>query len=201
MLVNVKNRSNNTVIYSIPDGNVRRTFAPNEIKRIDVDELQKLVYQPGGPELIAGYLLIEDKKVLAQLMGVPQPEYWLDEKGVIRMLTEAPLDEFLDCLDFAPPGVLEMIQQKAVQLPLNDNSKREAIKKVLGFDVTAVIQHEREVKEEEEKEGLEEAPEKKRRVSAAPIAEKPVAPAGKTRRTAAPAEPTQSKYKVVARGE
>lgn len=167
MLVSVKNRSNNTVIYSIPDGGIRRTFQPNEIKKVDVDELQKLIYQPGGAELLAGYLVIQDKKVLSELMGVPQPEYWLDEEGVIKMLTEASLDEFLDCLDFAPPGVLEMIQQKAVQLPLNDNAKREAIKKVLGFDVTATIQHEREVKEEEAKEGIEEAPEKKRRVNAA----------------------------------
>lgn len=192
MLVNVKNRSNNTVIYSIPDGGIRRTFAPNETKKIDVDELQKLVYQPGGPELIAGYLLIDDKKVLGELMGTPQPEYWLDEQGVIKMLTAASLDEFLDCLDFAPPGVLEMIQQKAVELPLNDNNKREAIKKILGFDVTAVIQHEREVKEEEEKEGLEEAPEKKRRVNAA---EEPQQQSGGKQRR------TESKYKVVARKE
>ena len=181
MLVNVKNRSNNTVIYSIPDGGVRRTFAPGEVKQVDADELQNLI--------------VEDKKVLGRLMGVPQPEYWLDEKGIIRMLTTATLDEFLDCLDFAPPGVLEMIQQKAVQLPLNDNSKREAIKRVLGFDVTAVIQHEREVKEEEEKENIEEAPEKKRRVNAAPAVEQP-AENEKTRRVA----PTKQ-YKVVARGE
>lgn len=195
MLVNVKNRSNNTVIYSIPDGGVRRTFAPGEIKQIDVDELQKLTYQPGGPELLAGYLVVEDKKVLKRLMGIPQPEYWLDEQGVIKMLTMATLDEFLDCLDFAPPGVLEMIQQKAVQLPLNDNSKREAIKKALGFDVTAVIQHEREVKEAEEEENIEEAPEKKRRVNATPATEQSVE-GEKTRRVA----PTKQ-YKVVARGE
>lgn len=196
MLVNVKNRSNNTVIYSIPDGNVRRTFSPNETKKIDYDELQKLTYQPGGPELIAGYLMIEDKKVLRALMGVPQPEYWLDETGVEQMLTQASYEEFLDCLDFAPPGVLEMIQQKAVQLRLNDNRKREAIKKVLGFDVSAVIRHEDEVKEEEEKEGIEAAPEKKRRVNATPAAEEQQT-SGKTRRV----EPAQSKYKVVARGE
>lgn len=193
MFVNVKNRSNNTVIYNIPDGNVRRTFSPLETKQISSEELQKLVYQPGGPELLAGYLVVEDKKLLAQLLGVPQPEYWLDEAGVVRMLTEASLDEFLDCLDFAPPGVLEMIQEKAVELPLNDNSKREAIKKVLGFDVTAVIQHNREVKEEEAKEGIEEAPEKKRRVNAAPTAEEKEqteTSGTKTRR-----------YKVTSRGE
>lgn len=191
MLVKVKNRSNNTVIYNIPDGGIRRTFSPGEIKQLDEQELQQLIYQPGGPELIAGYLLVEDKKVLAKLMGVPQPEYWLDEQGVIKLLTSSTLDEFLDCLDFAPPGVLELIQQQAVQLPLNDNSKREAIKKVLGFDVTAAIQHEREVKEEEEKEGLEEPQEKVRRV-----AQQDEEPAGGKQRRA-----DSSKYKVVARGE
>ena len=111
MLVKVKNRSNNTVIYNIPDGGIRRTFSPGEIKQLDEQELQQLIYQPGGPELIAGYLLVEDKKVLAKLMGVPQPEYWLDEQGVIKLLTTSTLDEFLDCLDFAPPGVLELIHQ------------------------------------------------------------------------------------------
>lgn len=191
MLVKVKNRSNNTVIYNIPDGGIRRTFSPGEIKQLDEQELQQLIYQPGGPELIAGYLLVEDKKVLAKLMGVPQPEYWLDEQGVIKLLTSSTFDEFLDCLDFAPPGVLELIQQQAVQLPLNDNSKREAIKKVLGFDVTAAIQHEREVKEEEEKEGLEEPQEKVRRVAQ----QDEESAGGKQRRT------DSSKYKVVARGE
>lgn len=186
MLVNVKNRSNNTVIYSIPDGNVRQTFAPGQVKQISVDELQKLTYQPGGSEIIAGYLLIEDRKVLNKIMGVPQPEYWLDEAGVIRLLNEASMDEFLDCLDFAPPGVLDMIRQKAVELPLNDNRKREAIKEILKYDVTAVIQHEQEVKAEEDK--GEEPVEKKRRVGV----EEPVA---------TPAAEKQRRYKVVSKGE
>jgi len=66
---------------------------------------------------------------------------------------------------------------------------------VLGFDVTAVIQHEREVKEEEEKENIEETPEKKRRVNATPAVEQP-AETEKARRVT----PTKQ-YKVVARGE
>lgn len=191
MLVNVKNRSNNTVIYSIPDGNVRQTFAPGQVKQISVDELQKLTYQPGGSELIAGYLLIEDRKALNKIMGVPQPEYWLDEAGVIRLLNEASMDEFLDCLDFAPPGVLDMIRQKAVELPVNDNRKREAIKEILKYDVTAVIQHEQEVKAaEKEENGAEEPVEKKRRVGVEELAPAPAPAAEKTRR-----------YKVVSKGE
>lgn len=192
MLVNVKNRSNNTVIYSIPDGNVRQIFAPGQVKQISVDELQKLTYQPGGSELIAGYLLVEDRKVLNKIMGVPQPEYWLDEAGVVRLLNEASMDEFLDCLDFAPPGVLDMIRQKAVELPVNDNRKREAIKDILKYDVTAVLQHEQEAKaaEKEENGDAEEPTEKKRRVNAEEPTPAPTPAAEKPRR-----------YKVVSKGE
>jgi len=34
------------------------------------------------------------------------------------------LDEFLDCLDFAPEGVTDLIKTLAVELPLNDVAKR-----------------------------------------------------------------------------
>ena len=54
------------------------------------------------------------------------------------MLTGS-LDAFLDCLDFAPEGVLQIIKDAAVELPLNDVQKREAIKTKLGFDVSAAV--------------------------------------------------------------
>jgi hypothetical protein len=49
------------------------------------------------------------------------------------------LDQFLDCLDFAPESVKEMIKDMAVDLPLNDIKKREAILDKLGFDVSKAI--------------------------------------------------------------
>lgn len=50
------------------------------------------------------------------------------------------LDQFLDCLDFAPEVIKELIKTMAVELPLNDMSKREAIKEKLGFDVSKAIE-------------------------------------------------------------
>ena len=57
------------------------------------------------------------------------------------------IDEFLDCLDFAPEGVTELIKTLAVQLPLNDVAKREAIYNKLGFNVDNAIRLKREAAE------------------------------------------------------
>ena len=50
------------------------------------------------------------------------------------------LDQFLDCLDFAPVSVHELIKDMAVNLPLNDVKKRQAIKDKFGFDVDRAIE-------------------------------------------------------------
>jgi hypothetical protein len=47
----VKNRSASVVGYTIPDLNVRRRFAPDEVKELPFDEIEKLLYQPGGRQL------------------------------------------------------------------------------------------------------------------------------------------------------
>ena len=44
-LYNVKNRSSSVVVYRIPESNLRREFAPGEVKRIPFGELEKLTYQ------------------------------------------------------------------------------------------------------------------------------------------------------------
>ena len=55
-IYNVKNRSSSTVVYKIPDLNLRREFAPGEVKRITFGELEKLTYQQGGREMLEQYL-------------------------------------------------------------------------------------------------------------------------------------------------
>ena len=42
---NVKNRSAGAVLYTIPEDNIRRRFAPGETKRISYEELLHLSYQ------------------------------------------------------------------------------------------------------------------------------------------------------------
>ena len=136
----VKNVSAGIVGYKIPELGLRREFVAGEVKKnISYDELEKLSYQPGGRELLANYLQIVDKVVLQDL-GVPtEPEYFYSEDKIKEIMTKGTLDEFLDLLDFAPIGRLDLIKKFAVSLPLTDTTKIEAVLKRTGFDVAKAI--------------------------------------------------------------
>ena len=155
--ISVKNRSSSIVVYQVPDMGVRRECMPNEVKNITMEELMALSYTPGGMDLIHKSLFVQDESALQDMSVKVEPEYYLDEKGVIALLETGSMDAFLDCLDFAPEGVKDLIKKQAVALPLNDNRKREAIKEKLGFDVTAALKHLEEVRKAEEEERGEKA--------------------------------------------
>ena len=145
VMYNVTNRSGSTVCYSIPEmNNLRRTFAAGESKRLSYEELEKLTYIPGGLTLISNYLLIKEADVIENLGIHAEPEYHLNRDEVVKLMLTGSLDAFLDCLDFAPEGVLQIIKDAAVELPLNDVQKRDAIKEKLGFDVSAAIANNKE---------------------------------------------------------
>lgn len=140
-VIKVTNRYSGTVGYTIDDMNkLRRQYQPAETKEITFEELEKLFYIPGGRRIIEEYLVIDDTEALNELLGGVEPEYYYTEADVRRLLTTGSLDEFLDCLDFAPEGVTEMIKDLAVSLPCNDVAKRDAILKKYGFDVTKAIE-------------------------------------------------------------
>jgi len=152
-MVNVRNRSDAVVVYQVPELGIRREFARGENKTIPVSELEALSYRPGGAYIIQHHLYIQDADTVNAMPIHVEPEYYLDEAGVIKLLNGMDnLDEFLDCLDFAPDGVKELIKKYAVSLPVNDSRKRAAIKKKLGFDVDLALLHLQQVKDEEEKE-------------------------------------------------
>ena len=136
---NVKNRSAGVVLYTIPEDHVRRRFTPGETKRISYEELLHLSYQPGGREMMANFLQIQSLGVPKSLGVKTEPEYYMSEKDVIELIKHGSLDAFLDCLDFAPAGVIELIKQFAVSLPLTDYEKRQALKAKTGFDTDAAI--------------------------------------------------------------
>lgn len=138
---NVTNRSNSQVIYTIPELNLRREFMPRETKRVSYDELEKLSYRPGGMVTLSEYLQVEDIEALDKLNMKPEREYHLNHDQVATLLMNSGMDEFLDCLDFAPEGVIEIIKDAAVKLPLNDMAKREAILEKTGFNVTKAIEN------------------------------------------------------------
>lgn len=185
--VEVKNRSHSTVIYSLPEMSIRRQFTPGETKQLAIEELEALTYRPGGLNLIKDCLLIMDQGIANQIINYKiEPEYWLDEKGIIELLKNGTLDEFLDCLDFAPDGVIELIKVVATKLPLNDVEKRQALKQKTNYDLDRALLNMRLVKEEEESAGKVEEVKAERRVKQ---------PAEPGRRTATP------NYKVVKQGE
>lgn len=185
---NVKNRSGSHVVYSIPELGIRRSFAPSETKKITYEELEKLTYQPGGTALLANYLQISDVSTVNSLNMRVEPEYYMNEAQVIDLLQNGSIDAFLDALDFAPEGVIDLIKRYSLSLPLMDIQKREALKKKIGIDVTKALENMQAEKEDDEKESIDDtrAP-KQRRVK------QEEAPAG--RRTAAP------KYNVVSKEE
>lgn len=138
----VTNRSSGMVIMSIPEMHVRRVFYPGETKEVEFKELKSVVNQPGGRELLYGYLLIKDPVAAKELMNIDlntEVEYNMSDAQVKTWMNRCSLDEFKDALDFAPAGVKDLMKKYAVELPLNDVAKREAMLKQIGFDVDAAI--------------------------------------------------------------
>ena len=139
-IYSVKNRSASTVIYSIPEmNNLRREFRPGEIKSVTGSELIQLSYRPGGRRIIENYLLINNEEVLDGLNMEVEPEYKLDEAGVVKLLKDGSEDQLIDCLNFAPEGVLKLIQDIAVAIELPDTRKRKMISEKLGFSIDNAI--------------------------------------------------------------
>jgi len=160
-LIKVLNRDNGSVVYSIPEMNgLRRVFQAGETKEITFEELEKLSYIPGGMELLEDSLVILDnREAISLILGHVEPEYSYSKDDIIKLMKTGSLDEFLDCLDFAPEGVKDLIKTLSVELPLNDVAKREAIFNKLGFNVDNAIRIKRESSEP-----TEEKPIVKRRV-------------------------------------
>ena len=186
-IVRVTNRDNGHVGYRIPDmNNLVRDFSANETKNITVEELKKLAYISGGPTLIRDYLVIEDPEVVEEILGDVEPEYYYNEEDVKKLLLNGSLDELKDCIEFAPKGTVDLVKQLAVELPINDITKRKAILDMTGFNVDAAIMINEETKDEME------TAQKVRRVNE-PVKEE-VKSTG--RRAAAPTV-SESKYKIL----
>lgn len=147
--IKVVNRHTGTVGYTIPEMGIRRQFQPREPKIVTFEELEKLTWTPGGDTILEKYLVITDKEALALLMPSVEPEYWYDIPQVRKILLEGSYDAFLDCLDFAPAGVLEMVKDLAVELEITDLRKRKAIQDKLGFNVDSAIMIKNTKSEEE----------------------------------------------------
>ena len=157
-MYNVKNRSSSMVVYRIPETNLRREFAPGETKRIPFGELEKLTYQSGGRELLENFLQILEEEVTTNLNVHRELEYDMSEEQVRDLLLTGSVDAFLDALDFAPIGVIDLIKSMAVALPLTNLQKRKALKDKTGFDVDRALMHIEEERAEENADKIDSAP-------------------------------------------
>ena len=187
-IYSVKNRSASTVIYSIPEmNNLRREFRPGEIKSVTGSELIQLSYRPGGRRIIENYLLINNEEVLDGLNMEVEPEYKLDEAGVVKLLKDGSEDQLIDCLNFAPEGVKDLVKAVALAMPLNDLNKCKIIKDMLGYDVLFVRSTNEQIAKESGAEAAP-APAKKRRVTSTSSAAKQTTTTAKrkTRKVATP---------------
>ena len=135
----VTNRSMGLVIYAIPEDGIRREFQAGETKQIKFGELEKLTYIPGGKQLIDEYLLITNDDVINELNIHTEPEYFMTEDQIRDLIVSGSHDAWLDCLEFAPAGVIDLVKKLSVTIPLNDITKRRSLKEKTGFDVDAAI--------------------------------------------------------------
>jgi len=188
----VTNRSAGLVGYAIPEMGIKsREFQPGETKKISAEELVNLSYIPGGSALMKDYLQIADEEVREELIGKTEPEYNMSIEDVKKLVLNGSMDEWLDCLDFAPEGIIDLIKSLSVELPLTDTLKMDAFKKKKGFDIARAIR----AKEEEAAELA--AAGSQGQLSPEPTQRRtqPKATDGSPRRT------TGSKYKVVSKKE
>ena len=186
VMYRVKNRGASTVVYKIADKGIRREFKPGQIMQISSEELEELTFQPGGSLILSQFLQIMDLDGIQAARIKTEPEYHYSEQDIAKLITSGSLDAFLDCLDFAPIGVIDLVKKLAIDIPMVDIQKRKALKDKTGFDVEAALKHNEESKEETQKTILKTDSNGERRV-------KNDVPAG--RRTAAPA--AAPKYNIV----
>ena len=146
----VKNRGASTVVYRIPEDGVRREFKPGQTLPISSEELEKLTYQPGGTVILSQFLQILDLEGLEHVNLHPEPEYHYTDAELIQLIKSGSLDAFLDTLDFAPIGVIDMLKKLSLEVPLIDMPKRKALKEKTGFDVEAALKHQDEDREDEQ---------------------------------------------------
>jgi hypothetical protein len=178
-ILKVTNRNNGHTGYEVPDLKIYRHFSPGETKEVTMEEMRKLSYISGGRALIESCLIIHNEEAVREILTDVEPEYFYTEAEIKQLLTKGSLDQLLDCLDYAPEGVISLVKNMAVDMKLNDVSKRDAIKDKTGFDVSKAI----EIKIESEK--TDEVVETSSR-RAAPIVTKTENEEGAARRTTAP---------------
>ena len=138
--IKVKNRSASSLSYTLPDMNsFRRRFAAGETKELPFEEVQKLTYVPGGDYMLQHYLVIENIEARDEILGTVELEYAYGEDEIKNLLINGSMDQLLDCLDFAPLGVIDLLKKVATDIKLNNIDKRKVIFDKTGYNINSAI--------------------------------------------------------------
>lgn len=138
----VQNLTNNNITYIDDNGGLKRRFVFRAQQSIpmDKDVINRMSYDTGGARLLKEFLSVKNEEV-RESIGVPndQIEYDWTSKDVIELLTNGEEDALKDALDFAPQGIIDMIVDEAVEMPLSDRNKIEIITEMTGRNVENMI--------------------------------------------------------------
>lgn len=152
--IKVINRTSGSLAYNIESLRVVRYWKkPGDYLNIAINELLELKTAAGGPTVLEDLVKIEDKEALSVLFPENdiEPEYHYGEAEIDTLLYEAPIEQLLDALDYAPQGVLEIIKTRAINKLPNTTEKIEAIDKKFNTSIHKIhiLQIDQEAQEEE----------------------------------------------------
>ncbi len=140
--VPVKSRTEGSVAYKLDSMRVSRSWPKTgSVLQISLDELKELMVQPGGEYILRNLVIIENEEARLDILGGDvQPEYNYTEKEIQYLLYEAEDNALLDCLDYAPIGVLELIKQYSLEKLPNTTAKTKAVNQRLGIDLNKIAE-------------------------------------------------------------
>lgn len=158
--VMVINRASCSISYNLPELMASRVFrsfgTPGDRMEIADSELKALSYTAGGRILLDSYLMIDDADVTEDLGITTEPEYFYTEDELVALLKKGTMDQLLDCLQFAPEGVLDLLKKVAVDIRLDSTEKRKVIGEHLKVNLDAMIKNDIIIKQAESAAGKEE---------------------------------------------
>lgn len=102
------------------------------------EELKELYDMPGAKQIFEK-LFIDDVKVVKEIIGTVEPEYFYTEDKIVFLLTEGTIEQLEDTLNFGPEGIKDLVMNKAIELKISDLNKRNLIKEKTGKDITNCI--------------------------------------------------------------
>ena len=134
----VRNRTQGSVSYKLDSRLTARSWQKEgTVLYPTLEELKEVMMIPGGAYLLKNCLVIEDPEARLEVLGAePEPEYLYGEKEIKTLLYEAEDEALLDCLDYAPQGVLELVRQYAIEKLPNSMAKIQAINEKFNINLT-----------------------------------------------------------------